>query len=67
MNGWRLTKVWNVDGKMFVADTITEAIELYKVYHDTDRDPVSVTMVGGCGMSNSCAVIRENSAEGGAE
>ena len=30
MNGWTLTRVWQVDKKLVVADTIEEAIALFK-------------------------------------
>ena len=33
MKGYKLTKVWIVDEKLVVADTITKAIELIKEYY----------------------------------
>ena len=32
MNGWTLTKVWQVDHKLVVADSISDAVELFKAY-----------------------------------
>lgn len=49
MNGWTLTKVWQVDHKLVVAPTIEDAIALFKVYMGKDRDyrgePYEVTAV----------------------
>ena len=32
MNGWKLTRVWDIDGQLFVAESIEKAIELYRIY-----------------------------------
>ena len=37
MNGWTLTRVWEIDGRLVVARTIEEAIELIKTYHKDDH------------------------------
>lgn len=36
MNGWTLTKVWQVDHKLVVADTIEEAVALFKAFMGND-------------------------------
>ena len=48
MNGWDLTKVWQVDQKLVVAKTIEDAITLFKTYMGEDyRDePKKVRAVG---------------------
>ena len=32
MNGYKLTRVWDIDGQLFVAESIEKAIELYRTY-----------------------------------
>ena len=32
MNGWTITRVWQVDHKLVVADTVNEAVDLFKAY-----------------------------------
>ena len=36
MNGWTLTKVWQVDHKLVVANTVEEAVALFKTYMGND-------------------------------
>lgn len=36
MNGWKLTKVWQVDHKLVVANTVEEAVALFKAYMGND-------------------------------
>ena len=36
MNGWKFTRVWQVDHKLVVANTIQEAVELFKAYMGKD-------------------------------
>ena len=36
MNGWKLTKVWQVNHKLVVADTIEEAVALFKAFMGND-------------------------------
>lgn len=36
MNGWTLTRIWQVDHKLVVAGTIEEAIALFKTYMGED-------------------------------
>ena len=43
MNGWKLTRVWQIDHKLVVAPTIEDAIAVFKIYmgknyHDEPRD-----------------------------
>lgn len=44
MNGYTLTRVWEIDGQLVIADTIEEAIALYKTYIGKDyyNEPISV-------------------------
>ena len=37
MNGWTLTKVWQVDHKLVVAPTIEDALALFKMYMGKGR------------------------------
>lgn len=48
MNGWNLTRVWQIDHKLVVAKTIEEAIALFKTYMGEDyRDePRNVRAIG---------------------
>ena len=36
MNGWKLTKVWQVNHKLVVADTIEESVALFKAFMGND-------------------------------
>ena len=47
MNGWTLTRVWQVDNKLVVADTIEEAIALFKTWMGKDYkdEPESVKAI----------------------
>lgn len=48
MNGWTLTRVWQVDNELVVAKTIEEAIELFKTYMGKEfRDePKNIRAIG---------------------
>lgn len=46
MNGWTLTKVWQVDHKLVVANTINEAVELFKAYMENNDEPSEVKSIG---------------------
>ena len=56
MNGWTLTKVFEVNGKLVVADTIEQAIGLYQLRGDVDIR--NVKQVYG-GLNNYDALIAE--------
>ena len=61
MKGWTITRVWNIDGKLFVAPTIEQAIDLWRKFMDTNEQPVSiegVSVYGGC-STNYNAIIKE--------
>lgn len=63
MNGWTLTRVWQVDHKLVVADTINEAVELYKAYmgEDYDDEPYSIQAVStDRALSDFNALIKED-------
>lgn len=60
MNGWTTTKVFRVNGKLTIADTIEKAIELYRKYAEPDTiDIRSVEQVldGPCGIDGSALTI----------
>ena len=60
MNGWTLTKVWQVDHKLVVADTITEAVELFKAYMGNDDEPDEIRCIGTSGaLCDKAALIKE--------
>ncbi len=48
MNGYTLTRVWQVDHKLVVAKTIEDAIALFKTYmgEDFTREPRNVRAIG---------------------
>ena len=56
MNGWTLTKVFEINGILVVADTIEQAIELFHLYDSTDIR--SVDQVSG-GYKKFAALIAE--------
>lgn len=61
MNGWRLTKVWQVDHKLVVADTINEAVELFKAYMGNDDEPLSIQAIStNMALSDYNALIKED-------
>lgn len=61
MNGWTLTKVWEVNRKLVVAKTIEEAIELYRKYSSKDVDIESVISVNGSssGFRNDAIIMED--------
>lgn len=63
MNGWNLTRVWQVDHKLVVAETIEAAIALFKTYMGKEYkdEPKNVRAID----SDTCledydALIEEN-------
>lgn len=57
MNGWTITKVFRVNGKLTVADTIEKAIELYRKYASPNEVEItSVEQVKGGLMANDGAI-----------
>jgi len=48
MNGWTLTRVWQVDHELVVAKTIEEAIELFKTHMGNELmdEPKKVIAIG---------------------
>lgn len=48
MNGWTLTRVWQVDHTLVVAKTIEDAIALFKAYMGEDLigEPRNVRAIG---------------------
>lgn len=62
MKGFTLTKVWQVDYKLVVADTIAEAVELYKAFRGEDfhDEPLKVTAITSTNLlGDRDAVIKE--------
>lgn len=63
MNGWTLTRVWQVDHKLVVAPTIEDAIALFKVYMGKDYrgEPYEVRAIrtSDC-LGNYDAIIKES-------
>ena len=66
MNGCTTTRVWNINDKLVIADTIENAISLYQQYYDTgcsNTMPIDITKVEA--VSNSSilkdynAIIKE--------
>ena len=61
MNGWTLTKVRQVDHKLVVADTISEAVELFKAYMGNDDEPLSIQVIStSSALSDYNALIKED-------
>ena len=63
MNGWTLTRVWQVDHKLVVADTISEAVELFKAYmgKEYNDEPYSVQAIStDRALSDFNALIKED-------
>lgn len=67
MNGIALTRVWNIDGRLVVAKTAKEAIDLIKTYYkeNTFYEPESIVGVsaGGSLSIDYDALIREEEAK----
>ena len=62
MNGWKFTRVWQVDHKLVVANTIQEAVELYKAYMGKDYadEPYSIQAIStASALSDYNALIKE--------
>lgn len=57
MNGWTLTKVFEINGRLVVADTIEQAIKLFHLYGNMDIK--SAKQVGGSGFNDYDALIAE--------
>lgn len=63
MNGWTLTRVWQVDHKLVIAKTIEDAIALFKTYMGKDfiGDPRNVRAIGSDNyIVNYDALIKED-------
>lgn len=57
MNGWTFTKVFKINGRLLVADTIEQAIKLFHLYSDVDIR--SIDQVCGSGFHDYDALIAE--------
>lgn len=58
MNGWTITKVWDIDGKLYVAHTIEDAIALCKIFVGDEPREIKA-MRGGHYVPDYDAVIKE--------
>jgi len=48
MNGWALTRVWDIDGKLVIAPTAEEAIALIRKFAgDKYYEPSKIVAVSG--------------------
>lgn len=66
MNGWNLTRVWQVDHKLVVAKTIEEAVALFKLYMGKEYtdEPRNVRAIGSDNyIVDYDALIREQTVE----
>lgn len=60
MDGWTITKVWEIDNKLVVADTIEEAIALIKLFAGEDYSPMNIRAIGNAAYPIDCsALIKE--------
>lgn len=60
MDGWTITKVWEIDNKLVVADTIEEAIALIKLYAGEGYTPRNVRAVSNTAyLTDYSALIKE--------
>lgn len=58
MNGWTLTRVWDIDGILVVAPTAGKAIELMKIYRkDNYYEPHSIKGISTGSLSQDYDVI----------
>lgn len=65
MNGWTLTRVWQVDHKLVIAKTIEDAIALFKTYmgenyknHKVEPNSVRAIEANNC-ITDYDALIKE--------
>lgn len=60
-DGYTFTRVWKVNGRLVVADTINEAVSLFKMFVESDTEPNSVERVFGDTRGiTSDALIKED-------
>ena len=63
MNGWTVTREWEIDEHLIVAPTIEDAIALFKTYmgKDYQDEPKNITAIGNsaCCRRNYSAIITE--------
>lgn len=63
MNGWTVTRVWQVDNKLVVAKTIEDAVALFKTYMGKEfmDEPKNVRAIGTDNyIANYDALIKED-------
>ena len=60
MNGYVLTHVYKIDGKLFVADSIEKVIELVKIYaKDEYHEIKSLKLIDGDQFNDSNVVMKK--------
>lgn len=42
MNGYTLTKVWNINGRLVIGKTIEDALKVWRTYMRKNEDPKSI-------------------------
>ena len=65
MTGVKFTKVWQVDHKLVVADTVNDAVELFKAYMGKDfyDEPIEIRCIGtDTTLSGRNALIKNDEA-----
>lgn len=63
MNGWKLTRVWQINHKLVVAPTIEDAIAVFKIYMGKDYRDEPHDIRGICTnvlLSDYDALIKED-------
>lgn len=63
MNGWKLIRVWQIDNKLVVANTIEDAIATYKTYMGKDYcdEPTQIFAIGADTLLRDYdAIIKED-------
>lgn len=59
---WTITRVWQVDHKLVVADTVNEAVDLFKAYMGKDfhDEPNEIKCIGtSSALCDRGAIIKE--------
>ena len=59
MNGWTTTKVWKIDGHMYIAKSVEDAIKLYRLFMGKENSFREPNMVENFTYGNE-AIIKEN-------
>lgn len=62
MNGWKFTRVWRIDNKLVVADTVEDATATYKTYMGKNCDEPTLIIAIGTDtlLKDYDAIIKED-------